>query len=225
MSEPMFSSARPSPDELDELAALYAAGALSADESSRFEQWLASAADEERERVDAYMPVVEQLGRLVEPCQPPDAVKEMLLARIAMQNVAAPGDATMAPLTRPRDRSPADTEREATKPKFEIQRGSDAPWFSPAPGQSIRVLAIDRPQRRFTALVRLEAGARYPAHHHSGAEECYVLEGDLRSGDEVLYAGDFQRALADSWHQEQWSLQGCVCLIIAPLKQLLQWRR
>jgi anti-sigma factor ChrR (cupin superfamily) len=225
MSEPMFDSSRPSPDELDELAALYAAGALSADEKARFEQWLASAADEDRERVDTYMPVVEQLCRLVEPCQPRDAVKKRLLARIEKHNLAAPGDATVAPKSRPLDRSLPETVQGATKPRFEIQRGGDAQWFSPAPGQSIRVLAIDRPQRRFTALVRLEAGARYPAHHHSGAEECYVLEGDLRAGDEVLYAGDFQRALPDSWHEEQWSLQGCVCLIVAPLQQLLELRR
>jgi hypothetical protein len=206
MSEPMFDSARPTPDELDELAALYAAGALSADERARFEQWLTGAADEDREQVDAYLPVVEELGRLVEPCQPPDAVKKRLLERIKKHKQAAPGDTPL-------------------RPRFEIQRGGDAEWFSPAPGQSIRVLAIDRPQRRFTALVRLEAGARYPAHRHSGTEECYVLEGDLRSGDEVLYAGDFQRAEPDSWHEEQWSLQGCVCLIVAPLKQLLELRR
>jgi anti-sigma factor ChrR (cupin superfamily) len=225
MSEPMFDSARPSPDELDELAALYAAGALSVEESARFEQWLSGAADDDRDQVDAYLPIVEQLGRLVDPCQPPEAVKKRLLERIAKQIVAPPRDATVAPQSDTRDSLLRKRERGATKPRFEIQRGGEAQWFSPAPGQSIRVLAIDRPQRRFTALVRLEAGARYPAHHHSGTEECYVLEGDLRSGVDVLYAGDFQRALPDSWHEEQWSLEGCVCLIVAPLQQLLELRR
>jgi anti-sigma factor ChrR (cupin superfamily) len=225
MSEPIFDSAQPSHDELDELAALYAAGALSTDEWKRFEQWLTGAADEDRDQINAYLPVVEELGRLVEPCQPPDSVKKRLLERIKEQTVAAPGDATVAPGSDSPARALREIGRGATKARFEIQRGGDAPWFSPAPGQSIRVLAIDRLQRRFTALVRLEAGARYPAHHHSGAEECYVLEGDLRSGDQALYAGDFQRALPGSWHEEQWSLQGCLCLIVAPIKQLLELRR
>jgi anti-sigma factor ChrR (cupin superfamily) len=199
----MSDANRPSPDELDELAALHAAGALSADETARFEQWLAQGSNEDRRGADTYMPVVEQLARLVAPYEPPDALKQRLLARIAEQK----------------------KDTAATKPAFEIQRAPDAQWFSPAPGQSIRVLAIDRAQRRFTALVRLAAGAHYPAHHHSGTEECYVLEGDLRCGDAVLRAGDFQRALSDSWHEEQWSEQGCVCLIVAPLAQLLELRR
>jgi anti-sigma factor ChrR (cupin superfamily) len=224
MSEPMSHSNRPSPDELAELAALHAAGALSADEAARFEHWLAQASNEERQQADAYMPVVEQLCWLVDPCEPPETVKQSLLARIAeqKQGMTMPHTAIVpktphTPLTEGGDA--------ATKLAFEIQRAASAHWFSPAPGQSIRVLAIDRPQRRFTALVRLEAGAHYPAHHHSGTEECYVLEGDLRCGNSVLRAGDFQRALSDSWHEEQWSEQGCVCLIVAPLKQLLELRR
>jgi anti-sigma factor ChrR (cupin superfamily) len=216
MSEPMSDTNRPSPDELAELAALLAAGALSADEAARFEHWLAQASSEDRHQADAYMPVVEQLGSLVAPCEPPETVKQSLLARIAEQKQDMARKTLYAPLT--------EGSEATTKPAFKIQRADDAQWFSPAPGQSIRMLAIDRAQRRFTALVRLEAGAHYPAHHHAGTEECYVLEGDLRCGNAVLRAGDFQRAASNSWHEEQWSEQGCVCLIVAPL-ELLESRR
>ena len=46
---------------------------------------------------------------------------------------------------------------------------------------------------RHTILLRLDAGASIPTHVHPGAEECFVVSGDLRDGDLDLGAGDYMR--------------------------------
>jgi anti-sigma factor ChrR (cupin superfamily) len=66
-------------------------------------------------------------------------------------------------------------------------------------------------------LVRMPAGASYPRHRHAGAEQCYVLEGDLRFGGRVFRAGDYQCADADSIHDVQYTEAGCLLLIVSSL--------
>jgi quercetin dioxygenase-like cupin family protein len=68
-----------------------------------------------------------------------------------------------------------------------------------------------------TAMFRMEPGTSYPQHIHAGAEECYVLEGDLHVGDMVLHAGDYQRAEAGSHHGYQSTETGCVLLVTCAL--------
>ena len=58
-------------------------------------------------------------------------------------------------------------------------------------------------------------------HHHGGAEECYVLEGDLRTGDVWMHAGDYQHAAAGSVHPVQSTVQGCLLLIHSSLQDEL----
>jgi len=99
---------------------------------------------------------------------------------------------------------------------------STEPWQpTPFPGVQMRLLNIDRDAGTYTTLLRLEAGGRLPSHVHEGAEECLVLEGDLRDGDLVLHAGDYQRSPAGSVHGELMSAAGCVALIRAPLGGLV----
>ena len=66
-------------------------------------------------------------------------------------------------------------------------------------------------------LVRVAPGTVYPPHEHTGAEECYVIEGDLRVEGRVLRAGDYQYAPAGSSHAEQTTEGGCLLLIGASL--------
>ena len=68
-----------------------------------------------------------------------------------------------------------------------------------------------------TMLVRMEAGSSYPQHIHDGPEECYVLQGDLRVGDEVLGRGDYQRAAPGSRHGIQSTENGCLLFIVSSL--------
>ena len=43
-------------------------------------------------------------------------------------------------------------------------------------------------------LLRLQPGARLPAHDHLEAEECLILEGELDLGGVVLHTGDYHMA-------------------------------
>lgn len=82
------------------------------------------------------------------------------------------------------------------------------------PGVHVRCLAVDEAADRVTMLVRMDAGSSYPAHRHGGAEECFVVQGDLEVGAEhELVAGDFQRMEAGSCHTVQSTRGGCLLLI------------
>lgn len=88
---------------------------------------------------------------------------------------------------------------------------------TPVPGIRTKRLNLDEVNRVATSLVRMAAGARYPAHRHAGREECYVLEGEVRFSGHTLVAGDYQVAEAGSVHPEHWSPRGCLLLLVASL--------
>lgn len=62
-------------------------------------------------------------------------------------------------------------------------------------------------------LFRFQPGARLPAHEHNTDEECVVLEGELRIGDEVIHAGDFHLARRGIPHGDLTSSAGALFYI------------
>jgi anti-sigma factor ChrR (cupin superfamily) len=117
--------------------------------------------------------------------EPPPAVRDALLAR-----AAAPLNHTI-------------TSTEGT-------------WVDAAmPGVRMKILAIDRARDRVTMLLKGEPGARFPAHRHSGPEECYVIRGSLNVEGRVLRAGDFHHAESDSDHRDAWTDEGVEVLLVA----------
>lgn len=91
-------------------------------------------------------------------------------------------------------------------------------------GVRVQRLSADRAERRVTMLVRMEPGASFPPHRHGGAEECFVVEGELfvGAGDAfgsgvVLRGGDFQRCASGSTHPRQWTETGCTLLITSSI--------
>lgn len=88
----------------------------------------------------------------------------------------------------------------------------------------MRRLFVDRAANRMTAMFKMAPGAAYVPHVHGGAEECYVLEGDLHVGDEIMMrAGDYQRAPAGSLHGVQRTEGGCTLLITCSLDDEVVW--
>jgi anti-sigma factor ChrR (cupin superfamily) len=83
------------------------------------------------------------------------------------------------------------------------------------PGVRMKILAIDRTRDRITMLLRGEPGARYPAHRHSGPEECYVISGTVHVEGRLLRAGDFHHAEGESDHVELWTDDGVEVLLVA----------
>jgi predicted ChrR family anti-sigma factor len=190
-----------------ELAALYLAGSLTLDEQERFEAHVASGCAACRAELAAFEGVAAALAAAVEPVTPDPKVRAALLARLEREREPS---ASTSP-------SP-EAKRGETEGEILVQRASEGVWRKcPVPGVSMRVLFVDRESGRFTALVRMEAGASFPSHAHAGPEESVVLEGDLRGADGVLGPGDYWRAPAGSRHGVQTSEQGCLLLTTASL--------
>jgi anti-sigma factor ChrR (cupin superfamily) len=193
-----------------ETVALYLAGALSAPERAALEAYLAAggrACDDALRQLSA---AAAALGRLIPPVPPNPALRDALLRRIA-----PPGRDQDTPI-RSQLRG-----READLAGGVLRRAGDGGWEDTAvPGVRLRVLAIDAAADRFTALVRMAPGATYGAHRHAGPEECYVLEGDLRHGAQVMRAGDYEWAPAGSDHGPQTTAEGCLLLIHSSLSDV-----
>ena len=73
-------------------------------------------------------------------------------------------------------------------------RASEGEWTLVAPLVETKLLFVDRTAQTRSYLVRLGAGAKIDPHQHHAAEECFVLEGELRIGDLCLRAGDYHVA-------------------------------
>jgi anti-sigma factor ChrR (cupin superfamily) len=176
-----------------ELAALYLAGALPADDRAAYEAHLSTGCETCRAELARLDPVARFLLGGAAAVAPDAATREKLLARIAA------GDAPPS-----------------SQPLF-VLRASEGTWEdTPLPGISLKKLFVDRQRRQFTALVRMQAGTMFPRHRHDGAEECLVLEGDLRIGELVLRAGDFQRTPPGFVQADQTTQGGCLLLVTSP---------
>ena len=136
------------------------------------------------------------MGEGVKPVAPPPSAKNRLMARISAW--------------------------ETLKPISDVRR-NEANWIpGGAPGVDIKPLFRDKSTGRNTVLVRMQPGARLPAHHHGDDEQCLVLEGDVRWGDLVYEKGDFIVMGKDSNHPEIHSVHGNLLLIMAGHNEFLR---
>lgn len=88
-------------------------------------------------------------------------------------------------------------------------------------GIRLKQLALDEQRGVATLLMRVAPGTVYPAHHHHGAEECYVIDGDVFAGGRHLAAGDFHHADAGSDHQPLSTVNGCTVLLVVDARDYL----
>jgi putative transcriptional regulator len=179
------------PDDLQALALADAIGALDPDERRDLEARLAALPPHVRAEVAALYDASVEIAASVSDETPSPHVREALLARIA-----APANHTVI--------------------------AADGDWVdTPVRGVRMKILAIDRTRDRVTILLKGEPGARYPAHRHSGPEECYVISGSLNVEGRVLRAGDFHHAEGDSDHDEQWTDDGVEVLLVGSASDYL----
>ena len=85
-------------------------------------------------------------------------------------------------------------------------------------GIEVKTLAVNGDKGYLMILMKAAAGAEYPSHHHSGAEECYVIEGDLYVEGKYLGPGDFHHAEGGSDHEPLRTKNGCTLLLVVDPK-------
>ena len=205
-------------DTLDEQAretcVLAALGALPPDEAAAFESHAASCPACRAER-DSLAALAGELTALAPAAAPP----ERLWSRIAAR-VATTAQALVAANDRPRVQPwKAWTASAAARAGLLTIPSDDAGWQATSvAGIDVRKLFVDPAADRVTMLVRMAPGSAYPPHRHATAEECFVLQGDLRvDGDTHMHAGDYQRAEEGSRHGVQSTDGGCTLLIVSSL--------
>jgi anti-sigma factor ChrR (cupin superfamily) len=102
-------------------------------------------------------------------------------------------------------------------PGFVFSLAARDRWLPhPIPGIRMRVLALNRESGYATLLLDVAPGTRFPAHHHGGAEECYVVSGSVYTCGRRMGPGDFLHADAGTDHGELWTGEGAQVLLVVP---------
>jgi anti-sigma factor ChrR (cupin superfamily) len=95
-------------------------------------------------------------------------------------------------------------------------RHGEGEWIkTPYEGIDVKVLFVDRATGFITTLMRMAPGAKYPPHHHVGVEHCYVIEGEIKSHDHTLRAGDYEASPLGSFHDTVTTDTGALMLMIS----------
>lgn len=190
-------------DQQQEQAALFALGALSAEEQLRFVAQV-QADPELRVFLASLQNSVDQMALAIPQTAPPPGLKTKVLARLQTS-------------VNPDARRPLSGRAVAqATPGLSFRLGAESSGWKPLPiaGAWIKLLSV-QPDRGYAVLLgKLDPGVRYPAHINIGPEDFYILTGDLHVGDNTLGPGDFHHADAGSAHQENFSVAGCTLLAV-----------
>ena len=174
-------------EEIEAQAALFALGALPAEEAAKFEQRVAAGCPVCQAEVSQCQGVVAALPLAAPSLTPPAALKTRLFERIGARQPAA-GAKHAADLT--------------------VVRANEGEWRTVSPGVDIRRL-----YKKNTMLVRMAPNSWLAEHEHSMAEQCLVLEGTVSSDGVTVGVGDFTYMPAGSHHDPLYSADGCLLLI------------
>lgn len=143
-----------------------------------------------------------------------DAIEFDEMLTLAFASLAA---ASAAPRPEVRRRLLASLAGPPAPTGFSFRFAADGDWLPhPVPGIRMKVLALNRAAGYATLLLDVAPGTRFPAHHHAGAEECYVLSGSLHTCGRRMTAGDFLHADANTDHGELRTEEGCLVLLVVP---------
>lgn len=175
-------------DEIRDLARRYASEGIGEDEHA-FELWFKSASAEDLETFSSEV----------------NAVCHLSLA--LAENHSTP-KIDLNGITKP-------DQKKGFPPGFDYLAHDAGEWKDlPVKGARLKECS-NHPADGFSVMIlEMDAGARFPSHHHKGAEQVYLLEGDIVSDGQTLSPGDFLRAAADTHHSGLYSETGCRALII-----------
>jgi anti-sigma factor ChrR (cupin superfamily) len=173
------------------LAALDALGLLDQAERLQLEQALVSS-PELREDIHALYEVAAALPRTLPMERPSSSVRDRIVAH-ASSRTSQPAAIAAA--------------------MHFIER--DEGWQPhPIAGLTVKVLSVDDRTGVATLLIKAAPGTTYPAHHHSGPEGCYVIEGEVLVAGRRIGPGDFHLAEAGSDHDPLYTETGATVLLV-----------
>jgi anti-sigma factor ChrR (cupin superfamily) len=189
--------------DLEELAALYAAGALSPDEAAAVESRLDAGDRSLAEEIASYETVLAALVEDVEPVVPEPKTREGLLERVS--------GTKSGELQQPA----ANNQMEGLPSGIVIRLAEARDWVDfGIPGVQECLLHHDPARKSQTKLIRMAPGSTLPAHRHRVVEECFLLEGEVDMYARVLRAGDYMIAHPGTFHPRSRTEHGCLFLLV-----------
>jgi len=174
-------------------------GLLNENERQELKKELLNSPDEDQKLVSQMNNLVslfpKAINTMLHDVTPSENVKDKLFARI---------NSTENSFTQP------------VKKKFDFVFADSDDWV-PHPevdGIQIKQLSYNKEKNYAMLLFKVAADTIYPSHHHSGAEECYVIEGDLYAQGKLLGPGDFHHAEGGTDHDPLYSKNGCMAVLV-----------
>jgi anti-sigma factor ChrR (cupin superfamily) len=201
----------------DELAELYAAGALAPQELQELETRLAAGdADLQRalRRIHPAMESLLDVGTVAVPSHLRESIESAVIADASERYAEQRGRIDTA-LDLRGAQVDTDEAMEAGE-TLVIVRSEKIRWLpTGVPGVRFRTLSASRQSNRRTLLLKMDPHTALPDHDHAGVEEVCVISGELHLGDERLVAGDYFRVAPGARHPTPMTPGGCVCLVIS----------
>lgn len=206
------------PDDLtpNEVAELYAAGALTPGEARAFEERVRAGDGPYVAALREVQPAMERLLGMADAADPPASVRASLLARLG-KPTAPSGEEAHEEWGGP----DADPEEEllttgASTAGILISTAATGRWRRTGlPGVRYRTLMADRRANRRTILLDMAPGTALPDHSHAGVEEVFMIRGDLHIAGAVLREHDHIRIDPGAHHGVPRTEQGCLCIVIS----------
>jgi quercetin dioxygenase-like cupin family protein len=190
-------------DRFQELVTLNSLGALDGEDKTEFLQFMETADELSSAQVDGWNDIAAQLAHAAPVRLPDRRVKESLMRKIAERHA---------------------TERSLEGPgrqRLDHAKGiytvfpDEIPWSKhPVDGVHIKVLSESIRRGYVTMLMKVDPGTRFPEHHHTGEEECYVLSGSISLGGKLLGAGVLHRGDENSEHGTLSTEEGALLLLV-----------
>jgi mannose-6-phosphate isomerase-like protein (cupin superfamily) len=178
-------------DSNDTLAAEYVLGTLTGEARARFEEALA-----DDPQLDSLVAQWEQrlapLNDHIIPMKPPAGLWDRIDLNIDAMTSPAAGAVSI--------------------------RVDEGGWTRLVHGIDRKLLFTDPASGTETFLLRFAPGAWLPAHAHRLCEQCLMLEGDVRIGDETFGPGDFHAVPAGTPHPAIVSESGALVLIVGEIR-------
>lgn len=109
--------------------------------------------------------------------------------------------------------------------RFESVSASEGWRMAGFPGVRVKTLSVDEGRDVVTLLLEMAPGSRIPDHlHDDGADEGFVISGDVVTGGRLMRAGDYYYAGAGTPHTNTVSTGGCTALVSLTARAWKKWR-